>query len=135
MKRVSIVLIIIILCFCVKAQGQSINVENNKEEIVYKVVDEHPYYPGGNEAIAEYFKNTLEYPEEAKKNKVEGMVFVQFVITKDGNIKDVFVKRGINKLLNQEAVRIIQEMDGWVPGKLDGEIVNVLFGLPVRFVL
>jgi TonB family protein len=82
-----------------------------------------------------YMKNNLKYPVEAQKNKVEGRVIVRFVVDKDGTIKDVEIKRGLSSETDAEAVRVINAMPKWVPGRQKGEAVAVYFTLPILYKL
>ncbi|MFB6319570.1 TonB family protein [Saccharicrinis sp. FJH54] len=94
-----------------------------------------PSFPGGEMAMMNYLNNVIEYPAEAQKNGIQGRVYVNFVITKNGLIKNVKVIRGVHPLLNDEAVRVIKEMPNWIPGKTKGKPVNVSFMLPIMFSL
>ena len=91
--------------------------------------------PGGEAALMEFIRKQLQYPAEAKKNNEEGRVMVQFVVTRDGAIRDAEVVRGVSRSLDQEALRIVSVMPRWNPGKQNGQPVNVRFMLPMTFVL
>ena len=75
----------------------------------------------------------LKYPEMAKENGIQGKVFVQFVVWKDGTIKDVKVVKGVHKTLDGEAQRVVKSMPKWTPGKQRGTAVNARFTLPIKF--
>ena len=77
-------------------------------------------------------KNT-KYPEMARENGIQGRVYVQFVVYKDGSIKDVKVMKGRHATLDRESVRVVKSMPKWVPGKQRGKSVNSRFTLPVKF--
>ena len=113
-----------------------INVEEQEEPIVetiFDVVEEVPEFVGGVEKLYEYLGNNINYPEQAKDFSIQGKVFVQFVVWKDGTIKDVNVVKGAHKLLNKEALRVILQMPKWKPGKQRGKAVNARFTLPIKF--
>ncbi len=112
-----------------------VNVEEEKPivEIVFDVVEELPEFLGGVEKLYEYLGNNINYPEQAKDFSIQGKVFVQFVVWKDGTIKDVKVVKGAHKLLNKEALRVITNMPKWKPGKQRGKKVNARFTLPIKF--
>ena len=113
-----------------------INVEEQEEPIVetiFDVVEEVPEFVGGVEKLYEYLGNNINYPEQAKDFSIQGKVFVQFVVWKDGTIKDVNVVKGAHKLLNKEALRVINNMPKWKPGKQRGKNVNARFTLPIKF--
>ena len=102
-------------------------------EVVFDVVEENPEFIGGIEKLYEYLGNNIYYPEMAKENGIQGKVFVQFVVWKDGTIRDVKVVKGVHKTLNTEALRVINEMPKWKPGKQRGKNVNARFTLPIKF--
>ncbi len=102
-------------------------------------VDKAPQFPGGDSAMMTYLGSNIKYPESAKKDKVEGMVVVQFVVRKDGSITDahniVSDKQTKNAELNMEALRVIRNMPKWTPGEKDGKKVDCEMVLPVKFKL
>ena len=102
-------------------------------EIVFDVVEENPEFVGGIEKLYEYLGNNINYPEMAKENGIQGKVFVQFVVWKDGSIRNVNVVKGTHKLLDKEALRVINKMPNWKPGKQRGKNVNARFTLPIKF--
>ena len=102
-------------------------------ETIFDVVEEVPEFVGGIEKLYEYLGNNINYPEQAKDFSIQGKVFVQFVVWKDGTIKDVKVVKGVHKLLNNEALRVINNMPNWKPGKQRGVNVNARFTLPIKF--
>jgi len=112
-----------------------INVEEEEPvvETIFDVVEEAPEFLGGIEKLYEYLGNNINYPEQAKDFSIQGKVFVQFVVWKDGTIKDVKVVKGAHKLLNKEALRVISNMPKWKPGKQRGKNVNAKFTLPIKF--
>ena len=75
------------------------------------------------------------FEKEAKKNKIEGRVIIQFVVAKDGSIKDATILRSVSPELDAEALRVINAMPNWKPGRQKGEPVNVKFTIPVTFKL
>ena len=95
-----------------------------------------PAYPGGLQALIEYLTANVKYPEEARKNGVEGRVLVQFVVDKDGSITKVKVLRSSGvKAFDNEAIRVISSMPYWKPGTVRGKNVRVKYKLPVNFSL
>lgn len=107
--------------------------QNIDETEVFLVVDEQAEFLGGMEAMMKFLGENVKYPVEAQKNGVEGRVICNFVIMKDGTITDVNVVRGVDSLLDAEAVRVIESMPKWKPGKHRGEEVNVRYTLPIYF--
>jgi protein TonB len=104
-------------------------------EEIFTVCEVPPSFPGGNDRISGYLRQNLRYPEEAIKAKVQGRVFVSFIVTKEGQIKGVTVLKGYDHGINDEAVRLIQTMPNWIPGKQSGHPVNVKYNLVVPFEL
>lgn len=92
-----------------------------------------PQFLAGN--VQDYIARHVQYPEEALKNKVEGKVYVQFVIDTAGNVVEPKVIRGVSPELDAEALRVVSEMPAWKPGKLNGKLAGVSFILPVNFAL
>jgi TonB family protein len=105
------------------------------KEPVYTVVEKQPAYPGGDEARIAFLGQNIRYPEQAKKNGVQGKVFVTFVVETDGSISNVKVLRGIGGGCDEEAVRVIKMMPKWSPGLQEGKAVRVQFNLPIKFTL
>jgi TonB family protein len=106
----------------------------NKEP-VYSVVEHMPTYPGGDDARIAFMVQNIKYPEQAKKNGIQGKVFVTFVIESDGSISDVKVLRGIGGGCDEEAVRVIKLMPKWNPGMQEGKAVRTQFNIPIKFAL
>ncbi len=102
---------------------------------VLMLVEEMPVFPGGMPALSAYVGQHLQYPEEAKELRVEGLVLMQFVVGKDGSISDARVLRGIGYGCDEEALRVINTMPTWKPGQQGGMPVRVRFSLPIRFKL
>jgi protein TonB len=113
-----------------------IEVEEDPEPIVeqiFDVVEENPEFVGGMAKLYEYLGKNIQYPEMAKENGIQGKVFVQFVVWKDGTIKDVKIVKGVHKTLDSEASRVVKSMPKWTPGKQRGTAVNARFTLPIKF--
>jgi TonB family protein len=106
-----------------------------QEEAVFTVVEKMPEYPGGEDARIKFMVENIKYPEQAKKNGIQGVVFVSYVVEKDGKISNVKTIRGIGGGCDEEAERVISLMPNWNPGIQKGQPVRVQFNLPVRFSL
>lgn len=100
---------------------------------VANVVEVDPEFPGGMEAFYKYLAENIHYPEQAKKEQLQGRVFVTFVVEKDGSISDAKVLRGIGGGCDEEALRVVNAMPKWTPGKMRGEVVRVNYNLPITF--
>jgi|GEM_PF-735004 len=115
-----------------------INIRNYtlaKTEQVFEIVETMTQFPGGDEQMLNFLYSNLEYPEEAKKEKIEGLVVVSFIVKKDGSLTDIKIARDIGGGCGEEAVRVVSTMPNWIPGKQRGIPVNILYKLPVRFKL
>lgn len=104
-----------------------------KEVYEYDYVTEKPSFPGGETKFVRYINKTREYPKEAYEKGIEGRVICSFVVNSDGSISNIQILRGVEKSLNNEAVRIISKMPDWVPGKIDGQNVPVRVIHPIVF--
>ncbi len=102
---------------------------------VFDVVEQMPQFPGGQSALLEYLSKNVRYPEEAHKAGKQGSVIATFVVEKDGSITNAKVMRSIDPLLDAEALRVINSMPNWIPGKQDGKPVVVKYTVPVTFKL
>jgi protein TonB len=94
-----------------------------------------PEFEGGFPELVNYLSQNLKYPAEARENKVTGTVFVGFIVRADGSIDGAEVLKGQNAGLDAEALRVIQSMPKWIPGKQNGEAVPVKYTLPIKFAL
>jgi periplasmic protein TonB len=104
-------------------------------EIPYYPYEKKPRYPGGENLLAKYIVQEIKYPENCKNNGIQGTVYVSFMVKKEGNISDVKIFKGVNKELDDEALRVASKLTRWVPGIQDGEAVNVKYILPLQFTL
>jgi periplasmic protein TonB len=102
---------------------------------VFLSVEQMPEFPGGEAAMLSYITSHIVYPPMAKENGITGKVFVSFVIGPDGKVKDAKTLRGIGGGCDEEALRVINSMPGWKPGKQNGKPVNVQFNIPIKFSL
>lgn len=116
-----------------KNKKNTINLADGRE--VYTLVDKMPKFPGGNEEMMKYLSSSIIYPEEARKAKKEGRVYVNFIVEADGSITNVNLLRGISKILDDVAVDVIRKMPNWTPGEMNGIAVPVSFNIPINFVL
>lgn len=105
------------------------------EEAVYTVVESMPQFSGGDNALFQFLSDNTVYPPEAKANGISGTVFVSFIIGKDGTVYNTIIVRGVDELLDNEALRIIKLMPKWIPGRNKGQPVDVIYNLPIKFVL
>ncbi|MDR1859587.1 MAG: energy transducer TonB [Bacteroidales bacterium] len=111
-----------------------------KEEVVedneiFQIVEEMPEFPGGQAALIKWLGSNTKYPVIAQENGVQGTVYVQFVVEKDGSVTNATVLRGPDPSLEKEAVRVVSSMPKWKPGKQRNKAVRVTYQVPVKFIL
>lgn len=104
-----------------------------EEGEVFVVVEEMPYFPGGDAKMLSFLYNEIRYPSLALENKIQGLVVIQFVVDENGKITNPLVVRGIGSGCDEEALRVVKAMPSWKPGKQRGRPVKVRYNLPVRF--
>jgi protein TonB len=105
------------------------------EQEIFTIVESMPEFPGGQQAMLEFIARNIKYPPLARESGIQGRVFVNFVVEPDGSVSNVKVIRGIGGGCDEEAVRVVQSMPKWTPGRQRGKAVRVSFNLPVRFTL
>ena len=110
-----------------------IEVEEEDEVVEFMIIEDKPEFPGGSAAMMKYVASHTQYPVIAKENGVSGKVFIYFVIGKDGKVTKAKVLRGVDKALDDEALRVVNSMPAWKPGKQRGRAVPCSFRLPVNF--
>lgn len=95
-----------------------------------------PEFPGGTEALYNFLAGNIKYPQIARESNIQGTVFVTFVIEQDGSVSNASILRGIGGGCDQEAMRVVNKMPRWSPGKNSlGRPVRVQLNLPVKFIL
>ncbi len=104
-------------------------------EQVFTAVEQMPAFPGGDAELMKYLSSHINYPPMAMENNIQGRVIVQFVVTKTGKVGEVKVVRGVDRDLDNEAVRVVKSLPDFIPGRMNGQAVNVWYTLPVTFKL
>lgn len=107
--------------------------EENDSEACFTVVEEEPEFPGGTEALMDFIKKNLRYPEFLAESCIQGRVTLSFVVEKDGSITDIQEMRSPSEVLTEEAIRVVKLMPKWKPGKQRGQDVRVKYMLPITF--
>lgn len=130
-----LVSLFIALFLCLPLFAQKESIPRIDSEGVYLVPDEMPKFPGGMQAMMKYLSTNVKYPVEAQKKGVSGRVIIQFVVMEDGTLGQEKVVRGVDPLLDEEALRVVKAMPKWTPGVADGKTVKVRFTIPVMFSL
>ncbi len=121
-------------CVMTAFEGQ----KNAKPEAMGQIVeapDVLPQFPGGMNALMTYLSQNIKYPEACRKANIEGRVMVSFIVTRSGDISACKIVKSPDERLSEEALRVIQAMPSWIPGKVNGESVSTKMTLPVSFKL
>ena len=120
----------------VNSSGSRNVTTNDSNDEVFSSCEGMPNFPGGDVGLMKFIKVNMKYPPEALKNKIEGKVIIQFVVTKRGKVGQVRVARSVDIDLDREAVRLCKMLPDFTPGRnAEGEPVNVWYTLPVTFKL
>jgi len=99
----------------------------------YVAVEQMPQFPGGEQKLMEFLGRNLHYPAVAQENGIMGRVIVRFVVSSTGKVTNVEVMRGVDPMLDKEAMRLISSMPDWIPGKQNGKNVPVYYTIPIIF--
>lgn len=100
---------------------------------VFTVVEEMPEFPGGESALMQFIKTNLKYPADCAAQGIDGRVTLSFIVETDGSVSTVEIMRTPDERLSAEAIRVVQSMPAWTPGKQRGQVVRVKYVLPVTF--
>lgn len=110
-------------------------VTQDVEEKVWDVIEQMPEFPGGEAELMKFLSSNIKYPVIAQENGIQGKVIIGFIVSKTGVISDITVLRSLDPACDREAVRVVKLLPKWIPGKQNGENVNVRYTLPVAFKL
>ena len=109
--------------------------EASDEGEIFQVVERMPEFPGGLEALMKYLGKNIKYPQMAIDNNIQGRVYCEFVVNKDGSIVEPKVIKSLDPSCDKEALRVIKAMPKWTPGRQGGKTVRVRYTVPVQFML
>jgi protein TonB len=109
--------------------------EAEPEEVPFVVVEESPMFPGGDAALYKFIADHINYPEVARENNIQGKVIVKFCVTAKGGINQVSILKGVDPELDAEAIRVVNILPAFKPGKQGGKPVPVWFICPIKFQL
>lgn len=115
---------------CDSLVSKSVNDEPNE---TFVMVESMPEFPGGAYEFNQWLSNTMEYSDEMRQKGVYGKVVVRFIVDTDGCIKKVKVVKGVDPLLDAEAVRLVKMMPKWTPGRQGNKVVKVQYTMPINF--
>ena len=91
-------------------------------------------YQGGYNKLKKFIEKTIRIPSQAIVNNIQGVVYVTFMINEDGSISDIEVAKSVHELLDEEAVRIVKQMPGWLPAMMNNTPVKSKYTLPFSFI-
>lgn len=103
------------------------------DDEVFVVAEHMPVFPPGD--VTKWLAKNTRYPPLAEQNGIQGRVFVKFVVEKDGSVSNVEIVRGADPSLDKEALRVVNSMPKWKPGKQRDKAVRVSFTVPINFYL
>ena len=133
MKTATIILILLLSFSFGFTQNNSLTKTETLKDST--LVDAMPIYPGGEKALLKYISRNIEYPKTARKDKIQGKVYVSFIVNENGIVEDVKILKGIRDDINDAAIEVVEEMPEWTPGKRNGKNAKVQFTIPITFKL
>jgi len=104
-------------------------------DYIYDMVDKYAAFPGGPQKLEQFIAKKVKYPKQSKRNGVEGEVILEFVVNQNGSIENIKVLKGVSKVIDSEAIRVIQMMPKWTPAEKNNTIVRSKCSIPIDFVL
>lgn len=116
-----------------KAEGKYY--DSNGNPIKYEDLFGPASYEGGLKEFYKYLASEIKYPTQSAKQKIQGTVKLSFIVKKNGTIEDVEIVAAPNNELATEAIRVLELSEGWLPGKMFGEVVNTKYNIPIKFSL
>lgn len=109
--------------------------EEKPEVFSIGLVDQKPLFPGGDAALLSFIKDNIHYPPIPKENNIQGKVYIQFVIGRDGKVSNLTVVKSADRYLDQEALRVVSLLPDWTPGVKGGKLVPVSYIIPINFII
>ncbi|MGZ3822676.1 MAG: energy transducer TonB, partial [Mucilaginibacter sp.] len=128
-----ILFILIALAFISSAKAQKKDTTNTDQ--IFLAAEKQPEFEGGLENFYKFVSSHIQYPQESLKNRIEGKVFVAFVVEKDGSLSDVKILRGLTDDINQESIRVVKISPLWIPGMQNGKAVRSQYTVMLKFKL
>jgi TonB family protein len=117
-----------------KTKKETMSFSVTKKDTIFTIGTKNPTFPGGDEALVKYISTNVKYPAAAASKNITGTAFVQFVVTKQGAIKNIKVVRSPDESTKLEAIRLIKSMPKWIPGEYKSGQVSMVHSIPIRFV-
>lgn len=136
MKSILITFTLFAICPLAKAQQSPASVTLPADSnIIYMTVEKAPSFPGGIDALGRFLMRTMRYPASGVENRIQGRVWLTFVVEKDGSLTDIKVAKGVSKDIDAEAVRIMKASPKWDPGMQNAHAVRVQYSQSLDFKL
>ena len=110
-----------------------INPNAPADDVVYTYVEQMPEFPGGNGALIAFLEKKVQYPDLARRNGVEGKVYVKFVVDKTGVVTNPEIVKGLADGCNEEVLRVVHQLPRFTPGRQNGHLVRVYYMVSVPF--
>lgn len=120
----------------IKKQQELLQVErteNGKKSFIYVYADRFPEYPGGSEAMLQFIRDNIRYPEALRKKNTLEKVVVRFIVERTGKVTEASIVESTNRKLDSEALRIVNKMPNWSPALVDGVTLRCQMSLPISF--
>ena len=114
-------LLVALFAFLLNVNAQNNVSKNDESTRLYQVVEQMPEFPGGHKELVNFISSNLQYPAEACRAKTQGKVVVTFVVEPDGSVTNVGIAKGVAKILDDEAIRVVSMSPKWKPGKIGGK--------------
>jgi len=119
-------------------QVEIVEIEEDEEEEeaqIFFIVEKMPVFPGGELGLRKYIATHVKYPNIARENGIEGKIYIRFCVTSKGTVEKVSIARGVDPILDKEAIRVVKALPKWKPGEQRGKKVNVWYTVPINFQL
>jgi protein TonB len=116
-------------------EAQQVIVEPPKKDEIFVAVEQSPEFPGGINELYKFINDHVRYPQIAQENGIEETISIRFVVEKDGSVSDVTALRGKDPNLRKEAIRVVQSLPKFQPGRQNGHPVRVYYSVPIKFKL
>ncbi len=119
----------------VEISNDKSGIEVHEEDVLNQTqnfAEQMPEFPGGNDSLALFIRNNFKYPANFKNEGISNKVYVTFIVDKEGKIKEAKIIKGVNAELDKEALRVVNAMPKWKPGKNGGKVVSVNYNLPIK---
>ncbi|MFO7722624.1 MAG: energy transducer TonB [Bacteroidales bacterium] len=131
----TLILIFLAPVFLHAQTGSTDSIPAESDELKYVFIEEPAEFPGGIRELYKYLDKNLKYPEKAREADIAGIVYIEFIVEKDGSITNVKPKKGAHPLLDSAAVEVVRNMPAWIPAEQKGKKVRSMFIIPIQFQL